>query len=274
MYVQARDASDFIQDLQDESVPLILTDPPYFGIVSSSWDNAWKDKDHFVQWLTDLFLQALPKLTPTGSLVFFGALGKHGSHPLFPIVSRLESNGYTFRDWMTWKKRRGYGKSHGYLYCREEILWFSKSSVRTEVTFNIPLTETKRGYSGLDFTKGKGKGVCANVPHAKSEYLRVSNVWADIPGQENVIEETELMCPQRICQKPPKLMDRLVSTHSNHGDLIVEPFVGWGTTGISAKSLGRNFLGCEAIPEDAAAANARITESGGIEGNGILDLFE
>lgn len=92
---------------------------------------------------------------------------------------------------------------------------------------------------------------------ALSEFKRVGNVWTDI---DPVIEDCpELMRPKRSCQKPEKLMDRLVTTHSNPGDLVVDLFCGWGSTGVSAVSLGRNFLGCEAIVADAHSANERVT---------------
>lgn len=127
--------------------------------------------------------------------------------------------------------------SHDYLFCREEIAWYSVSPQRTEVTFNIPLLDVKRGYEGWN-EKYK----------AKSEFKRVSNVWDDIP---------EIFRPERNTQKPLLLMNRLVKTHSNPGDLVVDPFVGWGSTGVSALALGRRFQGSEKIPEDAAKADER-----------------
>ena len=244
-YVLPVTADHLINSLPDNSVQLCLTDPPYGGIISDDWDNAWANDQEFADWLSAILLKALPKLTPTGSLVFFSCLGKHGSHPLFRVVESLETGGYTFRQWVTWKKRRAYGKSHDYLYIREEILWFSRSPVRTEVTFHKPLLDEKRGYQGWD----------PEHP-AHSEFKRVGNVWTDI---DPVIEDCpELMRPERSCQKPGRLMDRLVSTHSSPGDLIVDPFTGWGSTGVSAVSLGRKFLGGEAIVADAHSANERV----------------
>lgn len=237
-----------VTDIPDGSVALVLTDPPYFGIVDDAWDNQWSTASHYATWLVSTLCVWLPKLTPTGSLVIFSGIGKHGEHPIFQVITGLEYGGYTYRNWTTWKKRRAYGKSHDYLFLREEILWFSKSAERTKVTFNKPYTDVKRGYAGFS----------AKYP-AHSEFKRVGNVWTDI---DPVIEDCpELMRPKRSCQKPPALMERLVSTHSNPGDLIVDPFAGWGSTGISAVKLGRRFVGCEAIEEDALAADQRVREA-------------
>lgn len=247
-YVVASRAEDFIPSFGDGSIDLLLADPPYYGITDDAWDNQWASEREFADWLSKLFVAAMPKLSPTGSLVFFGGLGKHGSHPLFRVVTSLEEGGYTFRNWVTWRKRRAYGKSHDYLYVREEILWFSKSPERTCVTFNKPYTEELRGYAGFN----------PKYP-AHSEFKRVGNVWTDI---DPVIDDVpELMRPKRSCQKPVRLMDRLVSTHSNEGDLVVDPFAGWGSTGVSAVSLGRRFLGCEAIKADAVSANERVASA-------------
>lgn len=239
-YVVAKDAYQFIDSLQDGTVRLLLTDPPYFGIVEESWDNQWTSVAHYVEWMTGLLAAAKPKLTPDASVILFGGIGRHAHRPLFRLMDAIETeNLLTYRNMITWKKRRAYGKSHDYLFCREEILWYSVSAERDGVVFNIPYLDEKRGYAGW------------NKDHpAKSEYKRVSNVWDDI---------NELFRPERPAQKPLPLINRLIQTHSDEGDLVVDPFVGWGTTGVSALSLGRRFLGAEINSDDADAANERCS---------------
>lgn len=246
-YVHALEAKTFLHELnrRGTKADLFVIDPPYYEIVDDSWDNQWASAEDYTQWLVELVRQARTLVSPHGSLIVFGGIGGHGAHPLFDVIRGIEGPyggwGWTYRNWITWKKRRAYGKSHDYLFCREEILWYSASAERTAVTFNIPLTEQLRGYKGWD----------PKHP-AKSEYKRVSNVWDDIH---------ELMRPERNCQKPLPLMNRLISTHSNPGDLVVDFFAGWGSTGVSALGLGRRFVGCKAIAVDADDANARCREA-------------
>ena len=240
-FIVPKDVFEFIDSLADQSVDLFVTDPPYMNIVKDHWDNQWSSVSDYVQWMYDVLSAMKPKMKPTGSIIFFGGIGKHGERPFFQLMDKLESsNLYTYRNMITWQKRRAYGKSHDYLFCREEFVWYSVSPERTSVTFNIPLTDVKRGYDG--FSK--------KYP-AKSEFKRVSNVWTDIP---------ELMRTERSTQKPIPLMERIIKTHSNPGDLVVDTFCGWGTTGVAALGLGRRFLGCERIPEDAKLANNRCKE--------------
>jgi DNA modification methylase len=206
--------------------------------VEESWDNQWKSVKDYVDWMYKLLEAVKPKMKENGSVIFFGGIGKHGERPFFSLLQKIEENNlYHYRNLITWGKRRAYGKSHDYLFCREEIAWYSMSPERTKVTFNIPLTDVKRAYAGFN----------KKYP-AKSQYKRVSNIWTDIP---------ELMRPERNTQKPLDLMERLIETHSNPGDLVVDCFAGWGTTGVAALRLGRNFLGCERIVEDAKKANER-----------------
>lgn len=239
-FVIAADARIFLNSLSDASVDLFVVDPPYYQIVRDAWDNAWTSEDAYVSWLVSLLELAATRLTPRGSLLMFGGIGRHSSHPLFQIMQTIECRRdppLHYRNMITWKKRRAYGKTHDYLFCREEIVWYSRSPGRTAVTFNIPLTGVKRGYNGFN----------PRYP-AKSEYKRVSNVWDDIP---------ELFRPERYTQKPIQLLDRIVATHSNPGDVVSDFFAGYGTTGISSLRSGRRFLGCEAIVEDARRANDR-----------------
>lgn len=239
-YIESQSAYSFINELPDQSVDLFLIDPPYFGIVKDSWDNQWKNENDYTEWLINLIKLSRNKIKSNGSLIMFHCMGKHNSHPIFKIISESEKY-WVFRNFITWKKRRGYGKTHDYLYCREEIIWFSASSERTQINFNVPLLDEIRGYDG--FNKNY---------KAKSKYKRVSNVWSDI---------NEIFSPERSCQKPIELLDRLILTHSNPKQLVVDFFAGYGTTGISAIKNDRKFLGCEALEEDAIKANQRCQEA-------------
>ena len=236
-YVILSDAMSFISNLNDKSVDLFLFDPPYYATVNDAWDNQWKTLDDYVDWLTKIISVCASKLQPHGSIIFFGGIGKHGCHPLWKLCESIEKNTDLFyRNCITWKKRRAYGKTHDYLFCREEICWYSVSDVRTNIRFNIPLLSVKRGYAGF-FKKYA----------AKSEYKRVSNVWDDIP---------EIMKPSRNTQKPIMLMERLVLTHSNEGDVVVDPFCGTCATGIATLANNRAFLGCDIDKDVIESAEA------------------
>ena len=212
---------------------LVLIDPPYFGIVRDLWDNQWASSEEYASWLVGLCKLARQKVKPEGSLIMFQALGRHGQHPVFQVITGVEHSGWYFRNWITWKRARPFGKKKDYLYGRDEILWFSASSAPEAITFNVPFTEQR-----------------PRKATAKYEFKKVSNVWDDIELVHR---------PERSCRRPLPLLARLIKTHSNPGDLVVDFFAGFGTTGIVAHNLGRGFLGCEQIEADAQAADQRIT---------------
>lgn len=54
--------------------------------------------------------------------------------------------------------------------------------------------------------------------------------------------------PKHPSQKPLKLLRHLIKIASNEGDLIFDPFMGVGSTGVAAKELNRNYVGCEIDP--------------------------
>ena len=230
-YVVAADAKDFLAALRDESVDLFLLDPPYFRIVGDLWDHQWESPEVYAEWLVGICTLARQKVKPTGSLVIFQGMGKHGQHPVFLVVAGIEKT-WHFRNWITWKKSRAFGKSGNYLFCRDEILWFSATPRDDKTTFNTPFPDRRLKRPG------------------KTEFKKVSNVWDDIE---------QVFRPERSCRRPLPLLARLIKAHSNPGDLVVDCFAGYGTTGIVAHNLGRRFLGCEAIEEDAVAADARVT---------------
>lgn len=57
--------------LPDNSVDLIATDPPYYKVKSEAWDNQWKSKDDFFNWLDKILIEFHRVLKPAGSLYLF-----------------------------------------------------------------------------------------------------------------------------------------------------------------------------------------------------------
>ncbi len=232
-YVVAADAEKFLGALSDESVDLFLIDPPYFKIVRDLWDHQWESAGAYAEWLVGLCALARRKVKPTGSLLIFQAIGKHGQHPVFQVVAGIERS-WHFRNWITWKRSRAFGKGGNYLFCRDEILWFSATARDDQTTFNTPFLGKKLKRPG------------------KTEFKKASNVWDDIE---------QVFRPERSCRRPLPLLARLIQTHSRPGDLVVDFFAGYGTTGIVAHNLGRRFQGCEAIEQDALDADRRVSSA-------------
>ena len=108
-----------------------------------------------------------------------------------------------------------------------------------------------------------GKGYTFNYEALKAgnEDVQVRSDWT-IPlctGEERLKgRDGKKLHPT---QKPEALLARVILSASRPGDLILDPFSGTGTTGATAKRLGRQFIGIERDPAYAAAAEARIPKS-------------
>ena len=67
--------------------------------------------------------------------------------------------------------------------------------------------------------------------------------------------------PKHPSQKPLKLLRHLVKIASNEGDVIFDPFMGVGSTGVVAKELNRSFVGCEIDAAFFEAAKGRMDKT-------------
>lgn len=113
------DCRDLIKNIPDESVDLILTDPPYVGVVTDSWDT----KEVFD---ADLVSELKRVMKPSASIYVWCGVGEKSSSLMrwWPILNKE----FHFKDLITWKKKRGIGMRKGWLYTREELMWFVKDN--------------------------------------------------------------------------------------------------------------------------------------------------
>lgn len=197
-----------------EQIDLVVTDPPYGGMLAEGWDR----KSYY--YAIQLLLEKL--LKPGGTAYVWGGIGTPGNRPFFKWLSTVESSGIlTLYNVITWRKRRAYGKKDDYLFTREECAMLVKGE--KPKTFNIPLLDEKRGYAGYN----------ADYP-AKSEFLRRTNVWTDV---------TELFKGKiHPAEKPSRLAEIMIETSSNPDDLVVDFFAGSGSTGVAAQKLNRRCI--------------------------------
>lgn len=196
---------------RQEDASLIICDAPY-GITKEKWDVA-----QYNRWMELCVAYAAADAT----ICMWGGTGKPRDRPFLEFEATVERN---FPEWealnfVTWGKKRAYGVPRNYLYTREELIIL----VRGNFTFNIPLLEQERGYAGYN----------KKYP-AKSKFLRRTNVWSDI---------SELFKGKtHPNEKPQRLYEVLIATHSNAGDVVFDPCAGSGVTQRAARALGRNSI--------------------------------
>lgn len=221
-----------MKNIPDHSVDLILADPPY-GTTSCNWDSVIP---------IDLMWQQLKRIIkPNNAIVLFG------QEPFcsFVRIGNLPDFKY---DWQ-WRKTRPSGFTNAKLKPLkdlETIMVFSKGATANGSTRNMPYNPQGLEECNLDWSRPKtylegDKGV---NPARKNSKLSRKIEKRGYPRQvldfanpnNNVLHPT---------QKPVALMEYLIKTYTNEGQLVLDFTMGSGTTGIAAANTGRDFIGIE-----------------------------
>jgi site-specific DNA-methyltransferase (adenine-specific) len=230
-YLICGDACEEMLKLPDTCVDLIVADPPY-NLGKDYGNNrdlkAWRDYENFTRtWLT----QAIRLLKPTGSLYVF--MGVRFISKLFIILE--DDFGLNFNGWTTWHYTQGMGRKTGFSPRHEDILFFTKTR---DYTFNLDDVRIPQKY-----------------------YRERNNMEGANPGDVWQFSHVHYSNPERQrhpTQKPEALLERIIRASSNSGDIVLDPFVGSGTTCRVAKALQRQWIGIDINPEYITMSQKRV----------------
>ncbi|MFN3346066.1 MAG: DNA-methyltransferase [Chloroherpetonaceae bacterium] len=228
------DALSELAKLPADFVQLIIADPPYFQVLlEEEWDTQWKTDDDYLQWSLAWVRAAARVLKDDGLFYVFGQLGKR-EHIWLHFCS-LVAKEMQFHDMIIWDRAVGYNERYdSFTPCYEMILVLRKSE-QAKPYFNkdavrLPYEEEKiktylrdKRYKDkearlLHLEKGKYATNILRVPSLKGS----SKEKAGHPSQ-----------------KPEKLIEYLILSSSRPNDLVLDSFVGSGTTAVVAERLGR-----------------------------------
>lgn len=231
------DCLEFLEQVQERTVNLAVIDPPY-NMRKADWDTFANEREFFdftFRWIDAL----IPKLKSNGSLYIFNT-PYHSAY----ILNYLVKKGLTFQNWITWDKRDGMGGAkQRYSNGQETILFFTngENHIFNYDDIRLPYESTDR----IEHAKTKGilkdgkrwfpnpdGKLCGEVWHITSE------------RHKNKINGKTPKMPH-LTPKPIEMIERIVKASSKKGDLVLDCFVGSGTTAVVAKKLGRNFLCCD-----------------------------
>jgi site-specific DNA-methyltransferase (adenine-specific) len=225
-----REVSSF---LPQSFADLLILDPPYNltkdfnGSVFRS-----RDADAYTSWFDGVLTLALPLLRPSASV--YVCSDWQTSTLVFPVLERQ----LRVRNRITWEREKGRGAKANWKNNTEDI-WFC--TLGDDYTFNVDAVKLKRRvvapYRDED---GRPKD-WSETEGGNYRLTHPSNLWSDITipfwsMPENTDHPT---------QKPEKLIAKLILASSNSRDIVLDPFLGSGTTAVVAKKLGRHFIGIE-----------------------------
>lgn len=204
------DARDLVEKLEDNSVDVIITDPPYgiefksnfregIDIVSCEIEN--DDLDEALKLIDDVLEKLERKLKDDGHLYLFC------TWKTYPDVRNVVEKYFRIKTVLIWDKEEVEGGTIG------NLSWWGEG-------YEMIISAVKKDKKPRPL-QGKREG---NVLH-----------FPRLPSSE----------PEHPTQKPLELIEHLIMKTSVEGELIVDPFAGVGTTLIAAKKLNRRFWGCE-----------------------------
>ncbi len=237
------DCIEILPKIKPNVIDLICADPPYFRVVKAAWDNDWKDLNAYLAWSKQWITVSIPSLKLSGSFYMWGGIGEQ-SDSIIHLKLLIDTLGLHFKDWITWKKDRGMGTRRGWVYAREECLWYVKNN--KEFIWNELFQygdERRKRDKGLPAGQIR---VSQNGYYAKSEFKRLTSVWTDISEQSfDVMSRKNHSTP-----KPLLAIERIVQVHTTSTEnIVLDPFMGSGTTGEVCVKLNRRFIGIEKDPQ-------------------------
>lgn len=259
------DCIDLLRKLPDESVDLVITSPPY--CIGKAYEDPHNDIKTFRIQHTDIFDELYRVVKPGGSVCW--QVGYHISdkcvipldyivYDIFTTFSEDREYPFILRNRIIWTFGHGLNSTKRFSGRHETIMWFTKGE---QAMFNLDDVRVPQKYPGKRSYKGPNKGKLSGNPLGKNP----SDVW-DIPNVKALhIEKTE-----HPCQFPVAIPQRLIKALTEPGALILDPFMGSGTTGVAALIEGRRFAGAELVKayfdisterlKDASEGKAKVRE--------------
>ena len=274
---------EILNNIENKSVQLICIDPPY-NIKKSDWDDKWgkvkkgyypkKEKfDDYYEWLSNIFEILSIKLKDNGSFFFF--------HNDFRIMAKLDEEiqkktNLIFKQFIIWNKRFDVSSKKGFLdgfIVREKLNnWNKMAEYILFYTFDnswkLKEERKKRNISQQTIQReilsknGNITGWYSNIetgknlptketikPITKHLGLTIEDL---VPKYHNLKKDHSVWNydfdndkKEHETQKPISLIENIISHTTDENDIVLDCFMGSGTTGVACKNLKRKFIGIE-----------------------------
>lgn len=267
------DCISTMQTMEDNSVDLVVADPPYWKVVGEKWDYQWKTEKEYVEWSLRWIKEVARILRIGGTFYCFGYF-----RILALLVPYLEDLGLELRQQIILDKGlravsgRATRKYKIFPNVTESILFIVKDNKKfvkpflkeKQVALKLSAKEINealgvKSNGGGMWSIYTGNNVCEQFPTKELweklsqilqfdlPYKKVAQTFNPQMGYTDVWTDIDFYKEKHLhpTQKPLKLMRRLICASSNEGDIVLDPFSGVGSTQISCIQLNRHYIGIE-----------------------------
>ncbi len=277
MIYKNQDCLEFLSSLDDNTVDLVCTDPPYYRVVNDTWDNQWFTIDEYYEWC-EKWINELGRVAKWNcSFWLFGF-----PQQLCTLLPVIEYAGFTFRQQIVVNKGmqavagRTSNKLKMYPTATESIFFFHYEA-RDHIRDLLQRERKYLNWKGKDVnahlgkaTNGGGTFACIasekkprehRVYPTREDWTKLkevmhlpeyddlvytfniqtglTDVWNDINFYDRSVKKFH------STQKPIPLIERIIKTSSNKNQTVLDIFGGSGSTGVACKLHDRKFIGCE-----------------------------
>lgn len=241
-----QDCQGAIAYLPTACIDLLILDPPY-NLRKNFNGQLFQSRSpvDYLTWFESWLLPLKRLLKPTASL--YVCADWQSSAILYPLLAEH----FTIRNRITWEREKGRGAKTNWKNAAEDI-WFATVSDR--YTFNVEAVKLKRRVIAPYRDRHGAPKDWQDSQQGRFRLTHPSNLWTDISVPFwSMPENTD-----HPTQKPEKLIAKLILASSQAGDVVLDPFLGSGTTSVVAKKLQRHYIGIETNREYCCLAEKRL----------------
>ena len=236
------DTFNILKQFEEKSFDMIFADPPYFlsndGVTCKSgkmasvnkgeWDKSLKVKEKHAfnrKWIRNCY----KVLKDDGTIWISGTL-----HNIYSIGMALEEEGFKIINNITWQKTNPPPNlaCKTFTHSTETIIWARKDLKKSRYTFNY------------------------NLMKKINDNKQMKDVWTT-----SLTKPSEKKSGKHPTQKPLEILDKIIMASTKENDLILDPFCGSSTTGISANRLNRKYIGIDNSKEYLELSKRRYMEN-------------
>ncbi|RMD49976.1 MAG: site-specific DNA-methyltransferase [Ignavibacteria bacterium] len=227
------DCLEVMRQIPDNSVDMTFADPPFNLKKKYNHYEDTKEKEEYLEWCKKWIGEMVRITKPSGS-IFVHNIPRWLTY----FAEYLNKIAY-FRHWISWDSG-GAPMGKTLLPNHYGILYYTKSKSYKEFKFY----DIRYPHPRCRVCKELLKDYGGKKDQAHDFGPLLSDVWSDIHRIRHKKRRDE-----HPCQLPVPLLERLILMTTDEGDIILDPFVGTGTTAVAAKRLGRKYIGIDIDPQ-------------------------
>lgn len=241
--IKHSDCLDYLATLPDNSVDMVLTDPPYFiGFDGGKgWDKQWTSEEEYLSWCEQWTKECLRVLKPNRMMIVWGTLKTETflKYKLQTSAYLKEAHGGIPQNEIVWgynwggRTKSNFARKHEYAFCwsKGKEFLFNADDVRVE----------RKVKKNLRTGKLYEKGTIPTCIWTKNNHTTSKDYIGWHPTTKNI-----------------DILKRMILAYTNENDVVLDVFMGSAATAVAALRTGRNYLGCETDKEYLDKSKERI----------------